>query len=249
MVSMDSMTSAPAHSIRVAVVIPVLRDSDALRQLLADLRSQSRRPESIIVVSGGRDEQIAQIAHQEQLRLIETSASRGLQLDTGAREADAEILWFIHADARLPSDACDAIVTTVRAGASGGCLRFALQGRSSAFRLLLAWLVRVRIACGGMAYGDQALFCTRDAYLASGGFPHAPLFEEVPLIRYLRSTRRFAALATPVFVATRRWERDGWLRRSLHNRWLALRHLLGAPAEALAGAYARTHSKMTEPHG
>jgi len=38
-------------------------------------------------------------------------------------------------------------------------------------------------------------------------------------------------------VATRRWERDGWLRRSLHNRWLALRFALGGRPEVLAARY------------
>jgi hypothetical protein len=38
-------------------------------------------------------------------------------------------------------------------------------------------------------------------------------------------------------VATRRWERDGWLGRTLHNRWLALRFALGGRPEALAASY------------
>jgi rSAM/selenodomain-associated transferase 2 len=258
MVSMDSVNPALAKFERLSVIVPVLGDCEALVQLLADLRSQSRAPDSILVVSGRREEELAKVVREEQLTLIETAASRGLQLDTGARAADAEILWFIHADARVPRDACEKVVAAVNQGAAGGCLRFKLQGKRTLVKVLLEQLVRIRIACGGMAYGDQALFCTRDAYQASGGFPHRLLFEEVPLVRYLQKTCGFNALAVPVFVATRRWERDGWLQRSLHNRWLALRHMFGTPAETLAKAYRNANvsrdatpaqPKITEPHG
>jgi glycosyltransferase A (GT-A) superfamily protein (DUF2064 family) len=33
--------------------------------------------------------------------------------------------------------------------------------------------------------GDQALFCRREAYAASGGFPPEPLFEDVAFVRAL----------------------------------------------------------------
>lgn len=222
---------------RLAVIIPVLHDSAALLRLLADLDAQSRRPDSVIIVSGSRDEQLTTLAATRNLTLIETTAVRGLQLDTGAAAANADILWFIHADARVPDDACEAVVQAVAHGALGGCLRFALQGPRSFIKRLLEWLVRLRVAVGGMAYGDQALFCQRTAYTASGGFPHRSLFEEVSLVRHLQKAGGFSALNVPVFIATRRWERDGWLRRSVHNRWLAMRHALGTPADELAKRY------------
>lgn len=221
----------------VTAVIPVLNDSEALRQLIEDLRLQSHEPDSVIVVSGSRDEQLRKLASENRLNLIETTASRGLQLDSGARAAKSDIFWFLHADARVPLHACESIVNAVTGGAEGGCLRFTLQGERSFTKRRLEQLVRLRIACGGMAYGDQALFCTARAYQASGGFAHEPLFEEVQLVRHLQHNGLFRALQVPVFVSPRRWERDGWLKRSIHNRWLALLHSLGVPPRALARRY------------
>lgn len=236
MVSVDNVSRSSA-SPRIAVIVPVLRDTPALALLLADLQAQSRRPDRIVVVSGAHDERLVGFANEHGLTLIESTASRGVQLDAGARATDTDVLWFIHADARLPSNACEAVISAIAKGAHGGCLRFAFAERTGFLQRLIAWLVRLRIACGGMAYGDQALFCTRTAYMDAGGFPPWPLFEETRLIRYLQANKAFVALPTPVYVATRRWERDGWLRRSLHNRWLALRHMLGAPAHRLAADY------------
>ena len=125
----------------------------------------------------------------------------------------------------------------LRYGHAGSRLRFALQSEPTFFKRRLEQLVRLRIASGGMAYGDQALFCTARAYEASGGFTHERLFEEVQLVRYLQRNKLFRALQVPVFVSSRRWERDGWLKRSLHNRWLALLYSLGVPPRVLAQRY------------
>jgi len=231
------MIDSPAPRTRLAVIVPVLHDAAGLTDIIADLAVQSRRPDEIIVVSGAHDAAVAECAMRSGARLLESAASRGLQLDTGARAAQADILWFIHADARVARDACQTIIDAVHTGASGGCLRFVFAGSRNAGKRLLEWLISARIACGGIAYGDQALFCTRAAYFDSGGFPHAALFEEVHLVRFLQRRHRFVMLETPVIVSCRRWERDGWIRRSLHNRWLATRHALGATPESLARSY------------
>lgn len=232
---MDRLNEHPA--MRIAVVIPVLSEHAALERLLGDLGAQSRVPDEVIIVAGARDEQVAAVARQAGHRLIEAPTGRGVQLDAGAQATNAEVLWFVHADARLPRQAGAAIADAVQAGAAGGCLRLKFQESRTLTARTIERLVRLRIACHGMAYGDQALFCTRAAYVRSGGFLHVPLFEEVQLVRHLQHERRFVALPTPVYVSTRRWERDGWLQRSAHNRWLALRHALGATPETLARSY------------
>jgi hypothetical protein len=129
------------------------------------------------------------------------------------------------------------IAAAVRDGAESGCFRFAFQGLPTWYKRVLAWLVGLRIRCGGVAYGDQGIFVRRDLYLALGGFAAWPLFEEVGLVRRLRARGTFRVLPRAIAVATRRWERDGWLRRTLHNRWLALRFALGERPEALAERY------------
>ena len=102
---------------------------------------------------------------------------------------------------------------------------------------MFAWLVNLRVSLGGIPYGDQGIFVRRDAYLKCGGFTHQPLFEEVTLVRKLRARGRFRILAEPIGVSPRRWERDGWIRRSLANRRLALAYLCGQTAQQLATRY------------
>ena len=231
--------NAPSRSRahRVAVVVPVLADRQALSALLSALRAQA--PAEVIVVSGRADPDMAALCQEHGCLYLERAANRGAQLDAGAHAASAPVIWFLHADVEPSPDALDAIEAAIAAGAESGCFRFAFQGSRTWYKRLLEALVALRIRCGGVAYGDQGIFVRSDAYLACGGFAREPLFEEVRLVKRLRARGTFRVLAEPIRVSTRRWERDGWWYRTLHNRWLALRFALGAPPQALAASYRR----------
>jgi rSAM/selenodomain-associated transferase 2 len=226
-----------ARRAELAVVIPVLEDTDRLATLLGRLRTLQTEPLELIVVSGASDAAVRSLCAQHGCRYLEMSPNRGRQLQSGACAAQAGTLWFLHADAEPHADSLSSIRTALRLGAESGCFRFEFQGPSRWYKRGLAALVNFRVAAGGIPYGDQGLFARRNAYVECGGFTPEPLFEEVRLIRRLRARRSFAVLATPIRVATRRWERDGWWRRSVLNRWLALCHLCGVPAAELARRY------------
>jgi hypothetical protein len=81
---------------------------------------------------------------------------------------------------------------------------------------------------------------TKQAYIKAGGHAPWPLFEEVPLVKNLRKSGHFMALASPLLVDPRRWQRDGWWRRTWENRKLALAFARGHSPHALAAQY-RSH--------
>jgi rSAM/selenodomain-associated transferase 2 len=219
----------------IGIVIPVLGEATELDALLTQLAAQ--RPAQVIVVSGNSDATVAAACVRHGCEHLETAANRGAQLDAGARRATAAALWFVHADAQVPDDALTVVAEAVAGGAESGCFRFEFQGPTSWYKRLLERLVALRVRCGGMVYGDQGIFVLRSVYLEEGGFAAWPLFEEVPLVRRLRARGTFRVLRRALGVSTRRYERDGWLRRTLHNRWLALRFALGSRPEALAASY------------
>lgn len=223
----------------VAIVVPVLDDAAALELLLARISAWPHGPDEVVVVSAGPSEAVEQVCGAHGARLVIGKASRGAQLDRGARVASARVLWFLHADAAPADGALAAIERAVAEGAESGCFRFEFEGPSTWRKRLLATLVGWRVRLGGTPYGDQGLFVLRDAYRACGGFPDQPLFEEVTLVRALRRRGSFRALDVALPVSARRWQRDGWWTRTCHNRWLALCYMLGVPVERLARAYSR----------
>ncbi len=232
----------------IALVVPVHDDTAALERLLERVASFDRAPAEIVVAASASDASLERLCEAHGARLLTVAAAnRGAQLDAGARAARAAALWFVHAQAEPPREALAAIASLLAAGAESGCFELRFQGERRWHKTVLERLVALRIRAGGVPYGDQALFATRAAYEACGGFAHEPLFEEVRLVRRLRNRGTFRIVPSAVGVSTRRYQRDGWLRRALHNRWLAIRHLLGTPAAELARGY-RPRPAAEEPH-
>jgi len=237
----------PVSAAVLSVVVPVLHDTDALARLLPALAALDPPPAEVVVADGADEPACRALCARHCARHVAAPAGRGAQLAAGARAATGSVLWFLHADAGVEPGATRALLGAVAAGAAGGCFRFRFAGPARAGRALLAALVNARARIG-VPYGDQGLFATRAAYDAAGGFPADPLFEEVPLVRGLRRHGPFVMLPLPVHVSTRRWERDGWLRRTLGNRLLALAYMAGASPADLARRY-RSHRAAGDAAG
>ncbi len=240
------MSNAP----ELAAVIPVAGDAAPLEVLLRTLRKQSGAPEEIIVVDGLDDDRCRDVANAAGVTYITSKLCRGHQLAAGADATQAEWLWFLHADAVPDDHAATAVRTALAEGADGGHFCFRFTGSRRWPKPLLEHLINWRCRFG-TPYGDQGIFATRAAYVAAGGFSRQPLFEEVALVRGLRQQGRFRGLSVPIGVDPRRWEREGWWRRSLMNRILALAYMAGVPAGTLAKFYRRKLSARkaaTCPH-
>ena len=102
---------------------------------------------------------------------------------------------------------------------------------------VVAFLMNQRSRLSGIATGDQAMFMTRAAFDAVGGFPELPLMEDVELSRRLKTLSAPICLRPPALTSGRRWERHGVWRTIVlmwHLRWAWWR---GAPAAELAARY------------
>jgi len=228
-----------ANTADIAIVVPVLGDAAPLRELLVRVRGWAPQPSEIRVVAGASSAQLAHTCGEFACELEVAEPCRGRQLDIGARNTTADTIWFLHADAAPAAKSLGAIAAARTAGAESGCFRFTFTGPSSFPKRVIASGVALRLRLGGIPYGDQGLWASRTAYLAAGGFAHEPLFEEVRLVKRLRKRSTFDLLDEPIGVSPRRWERDGWLRRSIANRWLALGYAVGISPARLAARYDR----------
>jgi rSAM/selenodomain-associated transferase 2 len=228
-----------AQQDRISVIIPVLNDLPALDSLLMQLTSLLVSIDEIIVVDGGTDSECMRLCELRNAKYIQSRPCRGQQLATGAERSTGEILWFLHADSEPPADAPNQIRQRIQQGGNGGFFRFRFLGEPRWYKTLLEWAINLRARIG-TPYGDQGIFISRDAYTQSKGFEPTPLFEEVRLVRELRhqqTGRGFHAMHASIGVSPRRWERDGWLKRSLHNRYLAIAFMLGVAPNKLVQQY------------
>jgi rSAM/selenodomain-associated transferase 1 len=99
----------------------------------------------------------------------------------------------------------------------------------------------------GIATGDQALFVTRSAFNAAGGFAPIPLMEDVELCSRLKRIGPPACLRERVHTSARRWEKHGVWRTIGLMWWLRAAYFFGTPAEALALQYGYPPAPMLVP--
>jgi len=224
----------PSHEL--SIVIPVLNDTEPLQRLLTTIRADPQV--DIVVVNGGApDDRLTAVCDRPDVRLLTSAPGRGRQMNVGASVAAGRWIVFLHADTRLPPQWADEIG---RAGADpdvvGGSFRFQLDSSAWQARLIERGVNR-RVRWLDLAYGDQALFVRRDVFDAIGGYREWPLMEDVEFVRRLRQTGKLFHSPQPVLTSARRWERDGWWRRSAKNVMLQALFFAGMPPERLANSY------------
>ena len=157
-------------------------------------------------------------------------------MNTGALQATGDVLLFLHADTLLPPDADRLICQALAAGKAWGRFDVRIDGRPRLLRVI-AWLMNVRSRWTGIATGDQAIFMTRAAFDAVGGFPVQPLMEDIEMSRRLLRLSRPACLRAHVLTSGRRWESGGvWWTILLMWR-LRFAYWRGVAPERLAALY------------
>ena len=226
---------------QLSIVIPVLNEARMLPCLLDRLAPLRACGAEVIVVDGGSEDGSQQVASRAGAQVISSGRGRARQMNAGASAARGDVLLFLHADTTLPLLAGQAIEAAIRrSGRADECawghFDVRIEGRS--FMLpVVARLMNWRSRLTGIATGDQAMFVSRCAFEAAGGFPDQPLMEDVELSKRLLVLSRPICLADRVVTSGRRWETHGvwrtiWLMWRL--RWSYWR---GVPASELAKSY------------
>ena len=225
----------------LSAIIPVLSDLPALVQLLDCLDSSGNGPEQTVVIDGSASSACKRICTERQCLYLALEPNRGRQLDAGAAAASGDVLWFLHADSVPSANAADLIRRRVEAGYIGGYFGFTFTGPQSWYKKALSASINLRARIG-IPYGDQGLFVARNVYHQSAGYTPTPLFEEVHLVKSLRRMGQFGPVDATIGVSPRRWERDGWVRRTLSNRLMAMAYMAGVSPQRLARYYHSTGS-------
>ncbi len=223
----------------VSVVVPTLDEAANLDRLLHSLGGEGG-PHEIIVTDGGSRDGTVDVARRRGARVVSGGRGRGAQLSLGAKAAQGDILWFLHADTRLSSSALPALrLALLDPGIVGGNFRVVFDGESDFARWLTdfyAWFRRF-----GLYYGDSGIFARRAAYEAIGGIRSMALMEDYEFSRRLNRAGRTICIGDPALIASsRRFE--GRSSSRIFAGWIAIHTLyhLGAPPGILARLYRST---------
>jgi rSAM/selenodomain-associated transferase 2 len=225
----------PGAMRRLTVVLPVLNEAAIIVAALQALAPLRARGAEIIVADGYSRDGTTRLAEPFADRIITVRRGRGAAMNAGAALGTGDALLFLHADTMLPGNA-DRLIDAALARRAWGRFDLRIAG-SHPLLTVVARMINLRSRLTGIATGDQAIFVTREAFEAVGGFPDLPLMEDIAISRRLKRLCRPFCIAAPAVTSGRRWERNGVIRTILLMWRLRLSYYLGVEPALLARLY------------
>ncbi len=222
---------------RLSVVIPALNEADHLPQTLRSLRQQ--HDTEVIVADGGSEDNTREIARSMGAQVVESTPSRGRQMNEGARLASGANLLFLHADTQVPANHASAIADALSdESIVAGAFRLRIDSDRRLYRLV-EWSANRRAHRRELPYGDQAIFMRRNLFEQLGGWPDIPVMEDHAMMMRLRQLGRIVLLNDEATTSARRWDRNGPVRTTLHNHACLWSFRAGISPERIARWRAR----------
>ena len=229
----------------ISIIIPVYNESVSIIKLLEYLNKKvssfSNIAEIILVDGGSIDDTCdtinSYIATKNNIKtvLLNSLKGRAKQMNLGAANSAAPILYFLHADSYPPQDFDKHIIEQVDAGNTAGCFRMKFNSNHWWLRLA-GWFTQFKWrACRG---GDQSQFITRDLFEAIGTYNEQfIIYEDNDLISKLYARNQYTVIQKWLTTSARKYEENGVWRLQYHFFNIHLRKLLGATPEDLHHYY------------
>ena len=222
---------------KISIIIPTIDEANNLPLLLSDLSNMQKEGEIIIVDCGSEDKTV-DIANIYGAKVYKSEErNRGLQLNIGAKNSKGDWLIFLHADTRLTHDWFKKINSFLNGDKNYiYYFKFKINHEKIIFRVLEI-LVNLRSQFFKQPYGDQGLVIHRTTYFKNNGFRKIPLMEDIDFLRRLKNKKKLKQLDLPIFISSRKWEKNNIFLQALKNWNLRRRWLKGESIKSIYSHY------------
>ncbi len=201
----------------ISIIIPTLNEARYIGRLLQLLTKQSKesKTEVIIVDGGSKDGTLDIISNFTGVKIIHSAvASRPVQLNLGARAAQFNILYFLHADVIPPSTFFEDIVKASKVSSVGG-YRYRFDSGEWLLKIN-AWFTRFPMMwCRG---GDQSMFIKKLLFDEIDGYDeYYSVFEDFDIIRRAQEYDDYFIIPKDVIVSARKYAHNGYFKVQMVN--------------------------------
>lgn len=209
----------------ISIILPVSNERSLIRKSLDHLLSLGA--DELIVVDGSSNDGTYETIRKEypKVRLFQTALKdRALQMNLGAFESRSGIYLFVHADMKLPSNVARLVLSKVAGGSCGGGFKRYYTTDNLVLKIYCFVSNLLFFHCSRSLVGTNAIFVTREAFDAIGGFAQGSFMEDVLFSEKLKKAGKLSFLCESVEVSPRRYEEKGIMRQILKNAEVMFRY-------------------------
>ena len=218
----------------ISIIVPIKNEAPEAAEHLQRLAAAPGI--ELLVADAGGCPQTTQAFRSIGGRIVGGSGPRGARLAEAARQANGEILIFLHCDSDPPDNLLEAAEASLSNGVVAGAFSLAYRNADARMKWI-AWWANLRSRWLGLPFGDQGLFCRREAYEKAGGFAPLPVCDDVDLVRRLKRVGRIVIRPEKTETSPRRYRQHGALKQVLRNWRVLAGYFLGVPPEKLERWY------------
>ena len=217
---------------KISIITPIYNESSKIETFMRELDKLNGDFEVLFADGGSTDGTPSKIP--DTYRVIPCGKGRAIQMNTAAKEASGDYLWFVHCDSRLPEGALRQIAAS---GSRFGCFRIGFD-YDGPFMGCNTFMSNRRAIMDHIAFGDQGIWIDRTLFLAQGGFPELPIIEDYEFSRRMKRQKiRLKVLPGRIITSGRRYQSSHPLKTMWSMIWLRHLYRKGMDIQEIARRY------------
>ena len=222
---------------KISIIIPTLNEEEYIGELIGYLKSNSngKVSEIIVVDAGSHDDTVKKVRATDAILIQSEKKGRATQMNMGAKAATGDVLYFVHADVKMPVTFAEDIENALIEGASLGCYRYVFDIRNPLLRFNEFMIRFDGIMCRG---GDQTLFVTKKIFEEIKGFDEKfVIMEDYDFIRRAKKGNIFKIIPKNAVVSARKYMSNSYARIQLSNLAVFMMYFLKFSPVAMSKFY------------
>ena len=227
----------------ISVIIPTLNEEACVPDVIKYIFGVANKDEvEIIVADGGSTDNTIKKSLKAGAKVVHASREgRAVQMNEGAKAAQGEYLFFLHADTYPPKSFVEDVNNEFSQRCNAGCYCLSFDNPNKALKWY-GWFTKFDIDL--FRFGDQGLFISRSFFDEIGGFDDAlSVMEDQEIIKRIKAKGTFCISDKKVITSARKYEIVGVFKLQLIFTLILVLYYAGIDQERLSGIYQRLLSK------